>query len=344
MSLLDFYRDELKTRPVMPALLAQANIDVPRSRLICAPVHVYEDTKPSIYVYPDHLIDFGDGNTNYDLLRVAREWLGLTLEQGVSLIAELAGVRPPAPFQGEIKRVAFAPLAALPTRADPNEHALFASRCTQALAQPTTLEAEAAARYLDERGILAAAWHYGAGVADGTVLARRPHRIWEGMVTLPTWHQGALLALKGRNLLPKDAGREMRNLSGTGTVPYGLRELTDSHAVLVVEGETDTLSVWQAFEGQVSVVGIPGATHWKKLQHPDLAGRHFYLCLDTDEAGQRAVGEARRWAADEGRPLTVVPGVGDKNDLLLRGGAAGLRQILRDATVATHGRGRRVLQ
>lgn len=343
MSLLDFYRDELKTRPIMPALLAQGQIDVPHSRLIRAPEHVYADTKPSIYVYPDHLIDFGDGNTNYDLLRVAREWLGLSLEQAVSLIAELAGVRPPTPFQGEIRPAKFAALT-LAMQRDPNEHATFAARCTEALAQPTTLESEAAARYLDERGILAAAWHYGVGVADRTVLARRPHRIWEGMVTFPTWDQGALLALKGRNLLPKDAGREMRNLAGTGTAPYGLRELADSGAVLVVEGETDTLSVWQAFEGEVSVIGIPGATHWKKLQHPRLSGRHLYLCLDTDEAGQRAVGDARRWAADEGRALTVVPGIGDKNDLLLRQGAASLRQTLRDAAVAAYGRGRRVLR
>ena len=34
-------------------------------------------------------------------------------------------------------------------------------------------------------------------------------------------------------------------------------------------------------------------------------------------AQRRAVDEAQRWAADEGRPLTVVPGIGDKNDLLL---------------------------
>lgn len=343
MSLLDFYRDELKSRPIMPALLAQANIDVPHSRLIRVPDHVYPDTKPSVYVYPEHLTDFGDANENYDLLRVAREWLGLTLEQAVSLIAELAGVRPPAPFQGEIKRVAFAPLTT-PTRTDPNAHAVFATRCTEALQHPATQAAEAAARYLDERGILAAAWHYGAGVVDGTVLARRPHRIWEGMVTLPTWHQGALLALKGRNLLGKGEGREMRNLAGTGTTPYGLRELRDSQAVLVVEGETDTLSIWQAFEGQVSVVGIPGATHWKKLQHPALAGRHLYLCLDTDEAGRRAVDEAQRWAADEGRPLTVVPGIGDKNELLLKMGAAALRSALRDATAAAVRRGGRVLR
>lgn len=339
MNLLNFYADELKNRPVMPALLAQAGIHVPPGRYIRVPT--YEDNRPSAYVYPDSVCDYGDGNKQYDLLAVAREWLGLQLDQAVALIAELAGVVPPVPFQGEVKQVRYRPIIATP-RTDPNDFAHFATQAEHALFQPQTQAAEAAWRYLEERGILGSALAYGVGVADSRVLSRLPHAIWRDMLTFPTWHKGQLLSLKGRNLLGKDDGRQMRNLSGTGTAPYGLRELTDG-AVLIVEGETDTLSVAEAFEGEINVIGIPGATHWKRLQHPELTGRRLYLCLDTDEAGQRAVQECQRWAAEEGRHLHVIASVGDKNDALLRLGAAHLRQQLTDAIRAVPRRASRRL-
>lgn len=341
-SLIDFYRDELKDRPLMPALLAQADIRVPPNRLICVPSHIYPDTKPSVYVYPSHLTDYGDDNRAYDLLAVARDWLGLQLDQAVSLIAELAGVPAPTEFHGEIKKAKFAPLAPL-TRTDPNDYAIFATRSTEALQTPSTLAAEAAERYLSERGILNAARHYRVGVVDSTVTARAPHRIWRDMLTFPTWHGGSLLALKGRNLLPKDQGREMRNLAGTGTAPYGLRELRENSGVIVCEGETDTLSIWEAFQGRVSVIGIPGATHWKHLQHPALKDRHLFLCLDTDTAGLKAVRDARQWAADEGRALIIVPGIGDKNSILVQKGSAFLRDLMMEATTTAARRASRVL-
>lgn len=324
-TLLNFYKDELKDRPIMPALLAQAGIQVPHSRLIRVPT--YDDRNPSAYVYPASICDYGDANKHYDLLAVAQEWLGLQFEQAVGLIADLAGVSAPVKFEGEVKRVQYRDI--LPTiRTDPNDYAVFASRSHDAFQNPQTQAAEAAHRYLQERGLHAAPFVYGLGVADSTVPSRLPHSIWRDMVTFPTWHSGQLLALKGRNLLGKGEGREMRNLSGSGTAPYGLRELGDSGAVIVVEGETDTLSVWEAFGGEVNVIGIPGATHWKKLQHPALVGRRLYLCLDTDAAGQRAVSDCQRWAAEEGRHVHIVPGIGDKNELLTQHGGTYLRQLL----------------
>lgn len=324
-TLLNFYKSELKARPLMPALLAQAGIQVPHSRLIRVPT--YEDTRASAYVYPDSVCDYGDANKTYDLLAVAQDWLGLQFEQAVGLLADLAGIPAPVKFEGEVKRVQYRDI--LPTaRIDPNEYAVFASRSHDAFQNPQTQAAEAAHRYLQERGLHAAPFVYGLGIADSTVPSRLPHSIWQDMLTFPTWHSGQLLALKGRNLLPKEAGREMRNLSGTGTAPYGLRELGDSGAVLIVEGETDTLSVWEAFEGEINVLGIPGATHWKKLQHLALAGRRLFLCLDSDTAGTRAMNDCQRWAAEEGRHVHLVGGIGDKNAILCEHGPAYLRQLL----------------
>lgn len=340
MSLLNFYLDELKHRPVMPALLAQAGIQVPPGRYIRIPT--YEDNRPSAYVYPNSVCDYGDANKQYDLLAVAREWLGLQLDQAVALIAELSGVTPPIPFEGEVRRVTYRPVTQAP-RADPNEYAHFAAQAEAALNGPSTQAAEAAWRYLEQRGILGSALAYGVGVADSNVLSRLPHRIWRDMLTFPTWHSGQLLSLKGRNLLEKNAGREMRNLAGTGTAPYGLRELQEG-AVIVVEGETDVLSVAEAFEGSVNVIGIPGATHWKRLQHPALTGRRLFMALDTDEAGMRAVRDCQAWAADEGRALHIVPGIGDKNELLQRNGPAYLRQVLTDGVKKSQKRAaRRIL-
>lgn len=331
-NLMNFYQTELKTRPVMPALLAQAGIQVPPGRYIRVPT--YEDNNPSAYVYPSSICDYGDGNKSYDLLAVARDWLGLQFDQAVGLIADLAGVQAPVQFDGEVKRVQYRDIIPKP-RTDPNEYAVFATQAADAFEAAQSFTAQAGHRYLQERGILNAALHYRVGIVDEHVLSRRPHRIWDGMLTFPTWHHGSLLALKGRNLLPKGEGREMRNLAGTGTAPYGLRELNDSKAVLVVEGESDVLSVWEAFDGHVNVVGIPGATHWKRLQHEALTGRRLFLCLDTDEAGQRAVNDCQIWAAEEGRHVHIVPGIGDKNDLLARLGAVGLRQLLMDGVNAS---------
>lgn len=332
---LNFYTESLKDRPIMPALLAQAGIQVPPGRYIRVPT--YEDSRPSAYVYATAVCDYGDGNKQYDLLAVARDWLGLQLDQAVALIAQLAGVSAPVEFQGEVKRVTYRPISITP-RTDPNEYALFATQATEAMRNLTTPTAQAAFEYLSGRGLFDSIAHYRLGVADQSVMARSPRGPWPGMVTFPTWHAGQLLALKGRNLLPKDAGREMRNLAGTGTAPYGLRELRGDGAVIVVEGETDVLSVWEAYEGEVNVVGIPGATHWKKLQHDALAGRRLYLCLDTDEAGQRAVRECQHWAADVGRPLHVIPGIGDKNALLSAHGPAHLRRAMTEGVQAVQRR------
>lgn len=335
MNALNFYTDNLKDRPVMPALLAQAGIDVPPGRYIRVPT--YDDHNPSAYVYPSWVCDYGDSNKAYDLLNVARDWLGLQLDQAVALIAELAGVTPPTPFRGEVKRVEYRPLT-LRQRQDPNEYVYLATQAEQALQNLETPAAQAAFEYLKDRGLGESVFAYRLGVVDSSVMGRPPHSIWREMVTLPTWHEGQLLALKGRNLLPKGQGREMRNLSGTGTAPYGMRELHDAGAILVVEGETDVLSVWEAFNGEVNVVGIPGATHWKKLQHPVLAGRRIFLCLDADEAGERAVQEAQRWAADEGRALSVIRGIGDKNSILTAEGPATLRHTIETAVRAVQRR------
>ena len=326
---LAFYQSELKDRPLMPALLSQCGIEVPHSRLIRVPT--YDDSNPSAYVYSSHIVDYGDDNAGYDLLKVAREWLGLQLDQAVALLASLAGLSAPSEFAGTVKQVTYRTLPAA-VHTDPGEYALLATRAEEALLTPATLAAEAVTRYLDSRCILTAAHHYRAGVIDSTVTVRRPGAVWADMLTLPTWHHGQLLALKGRNLLGKGEGREMRNLSGAATAPYGLRELEGSTgAVLVVEGETDTLSVWAAYSGDVNVVGIPGVSHWKRLQHSALAGRPLYLCLDADDAGRRAMQDAARWAADEGRALTVLEGVGDKNEILCSVGASALRAQLASA-------------
>lgn len=334
---LGFYQAQLKDAPVMHELLAQAGIEVPRSRMICVPLNAdYRDTKPSAYVYDTHITDYGDDNRRYDLLDVAQTWCDLPFTQAVALIARLAAVTAPWEFDATVTRARYQRQSPKKTATNPNDYAVLAVRCEEAFGAQATCAAEAAAAYLIGRSLIASALHYRLGVLDSTVTAQPPSSAWRGMITFPTWDHGRLLALKGRNLLPKDSGRELRNLKGTGTPVYGLDQLRPGTTpVLVVEGETDVLSVWEAFDGEIEVVGIPGAPHWRCLAHPALDGRPLQVCLDLDEAGRTAVEQARRWAVDVGRPLRVLGGVGDKNDVLVQHGPAELRRRLETAAEQT---------
>ena len=61
--------------------------------------------------------------------------------------------------------------------------------------------------------------------------------------------------------------------------------------IVVVEGEIDAMSIWQATAGKVTVVAILGCGNWKKTLLPklnDLRSKRLLLLFDADAAGKKS--------------------------------------------------------
>jgi len=191
---------------------------------------------------------------------------------------------------------------------------------------PLDVEARA---YLDGRGVLGFARHWGALPADRDQLgevrealtARFGREVWmcsglarrdgawlyAGHRLVIPWRapgvDGSVLSLQRRTLgAPREGepkyittrGRPMR-------APYGcedaLEELGDGVELAIVEGALDVLAmrVLARRAGLArAVVGIPGVEHWAKCIDTLGAlarGRAVVIALDDDAAGDRHVGE-----------------------------------------------------
>jgi hypothetical protein len=339
-SLVDFYRDHLKSKALIPDLLAQASIPVPPSRQIRNPN--YADTNPSVHVYGDHVTDFGTTDAAgrplvLDNLAVCREWLGLEVAEAVDLMSRLAGVTPPVRTQVRVQPVR---ARALPERpvVDPSAHAPLAEQAQAAFHRQESPTAKRALAYLESRALPTAAFIAGVGVIDHTITAPLPHSVWGGLLTFPTWQAGRLLALKGRNTENDKSKRVMRNLTGASVPLYNLENAlaVSDRDLWLVEGETDTLTLIEAFEYDAPVAGLPGVHHWRKaLGSLDLAGRRLLVALDGDQAGRDATRQILEWATTEGIPaLAVDTGEGDKNQQLQALGPAAFRARFQAATRA----------
>ena len=94
------------------------------------------------------------------------------------------------------------------------------------------------------------------------------------------------------------------NAPGAALSLYGLWRLTDDVPIFLVEGETDTWAAQDALP-DMCVLGMPGASAQpERVGAAALANRTVYLCLDGDEAGQRA---ASVWVPDlQARGCTVL--------------------------------------
>lgn len=64
--------------------------------------------------------------------------------------------------------------------------------------------------------------------------------------------------------------------------------LNAADTIIIVEGEIDAMSIWQASQGKIAAVAILGCKNWTKTLLPklkDLRGKRFILLLDADAAG-----------------------------------------------------------
>jgi archaellum biogenesis ATPase FlaH/5S rRNA maturation endonuclease (ribonuclease M5) len=101
---------------------------------------------------------------------------------------------------------------------------------------------------------------------------------------------GTLVGIKTRNYAAEFAGSHKHQTiryDGALTL-YGLHTLQNTRSVVLVEGESDTLYVWQSLNGTYDVLGIPGASASKVLTDyvPLLTTYEQIIVLaDNDVAG-----------------------------------------------------------
>ena len=72
---------------------------------------------------------------------------------------------------------------------------------------------------------------------------------------------------------------------------FGDPNTFNSDLIVVVEGEIDAMSIWQASGGEIAAVAILGCGNWKKTLLPklkDLHGKKLLLLLDADSAGKKS--------------------------------------------------------
>lgn len=108
-----------------------------------------------------------------------------------------------------------------------------------------------------------------------------------GGITMPYFGvDGQQLFVRTRN--PEGAERRFNQPKGVKLEPYGLWKLADvvdDPRLFLAEGETDTITLWQA---GLPALGIPGAQSSGCIEASHIAGvEEVYLCGDADEAGQK---------------------------------------------------------
>lgn len=129
----------------------------------------------------------------------------------------------------------------------------------------------------------------------------------------PFYVEGRALYLQGRATTASVAPR-WHNMRGRVPALYGidtLRALPSEEIVYLVEGFTDTLTLWaHGFHA----VGIVGAGGFRESWLPALARFQMVAALDGDTAGARAAARYRKMFAKRGLLLPGMPLATDVND------------------------------
>jgi DNA primase len=150
---------------------------------------------------------------------------------------------------------------------------------------------------------------------------------WRGrvpVVVIPYRYRGAVVALRFRNLTPRDKNDRYRTLGGTNpAVPFNADALDAAAGgeLHVVEGE---FNAYALRAHGVHAVGLAGAEMWRPEWAADVAraGR-LVAWYDPDDAGRKgrakladALAEAlgRPWLDAHGRACTLPADTGDVND------------------------------
>lgn len=152
----------------------------------------------------------------------------------------------------------------------------------------------------------------------------------KGNLAIPIHKDGKLIDYKFRTLPPLPKG--FSRVKGSETWLFndeGLKEAKKKKEILICEGEIDLMSIWQAgIKNVISLVG--GAQHSGPWIHELKDIEKIYICLDSDEPGQKA---ARNLADRLGveKCINVKLPVKDANDFFKKYGEEEFRNVLKNS-------------
>lgn len=256
-----------------------------------------------------------------------------------------------ASFHEAVLALADGTLPAAPVRDWATDYDLPPSAAWQDRARLITLAAQEA--LWSRQGKAARGWLKRRGLTDATLarwrlgyvprLLRDDPRHWgrddekpvyvapgiliPGVVQTETWY------LKVRRLQPRDPDDKYTQVRGSKPALYMADTIGNAPAVALVEGEFDSLLLWQLLQSEAAPTRTIGvATYGSANNHmagrwvSRLAGRRKLILYDQDEAGQAG---AAWWL--QHFPDCVAPAWrGDKDitDIYLHNGSAPVRELL----------------
>jgi twinkle protein len=140
------------------------------------------------------------------------------------------------------------------------------------------------------------------------------------------------------NIKYRDGRKNFKLYKGAEKILYNIDSIRTSNECIVVEGEIDCLSFIEA--GYYNVVSVPNGFNLKgsiNLDYLDNYLEYFenkekvYLCLDSDEAGQKGKDEFVRRLGSDKCFIIDLNDCKDSNEYLLKYGSESLLNAIKDA-------------
>ena len=163
----------------------------------------------------------------------------------------------------------------------------------------------------------------------------------DGRIRFPYYEisTGKLIGFKYRNIEEekKTKKKSIKTLNGDMFSVFGLQVKGTNKVLILTEGETDTMA-WKQALPECTVWGIPGAQHVERsltrvLEKALLNYEKIVIAFDNDEAGREGLDVALAMLPPIKTYTVEYPsGCKDACDVLLSGGAKGLKECIKNAT------------
>ncbi len=173
------------------------------------------------------------------------------------------------------------------------------------------------------------------GLSDGSDYDRTTHESTT-YLKIPYWDESGQLATYRKRF----AYKEFRWKKGSSTILYGLwrlPEFKEKQAVILVEGESDTQTLWYL---GLPALGVAGAQNFKPEQAPALDGMTLYLHKEPDGGGDTFITKTCRGLREGSFSGTVKVwsckqfDVKDPSELYMKRGKEEAARLIREALKA----------